>query len=259
MKILNWGTWTCVAIAAISLSRPAPAFGQSVESCDGGKPFTALLIDRSSRESPDGTQIETESRGRMARDSTGMLYSEWQLTRAGGLQDSTRSERENNLSSGHENERHIASVVSITDCRAGKVFTILPDTKTLRVTNKSVGPRKRQSGSSLFDFLTKGPRPPNVEFQDLGLKQIENVMAHGYKEVFLETADAQSARTVQSVDEFWVSDDLALVVSHTQTNARGKSETRLTNIEQIEPDASLFQLPIGYELEARPEETKSER
>jgi hypothetical protein len=46
-----------------------------------------------------------------------------------------------------------------------------------------------QKRGSLFDFLTSGPRPPNVIFEDLGFKEIEGLLTRGYRETVLGTQD----------------------------------------------------------------------
>jgi len=152
----------------------------------------------------------------------------------------------------------IHSMASVSDCHTGENITIFPDLKTARI-GHNVGATswKRKDGASLFDFLTSGPRPSNVIFEDLGFKEIEGLLTHGYRETVLGTQDDGDANgAVKNTTEWWVSDDIAEVVVQIITNARTKvkNESRLANIRRSEPDSALFEIPKGYKIEHLPNE-----
>ena len=53
--------------------------------------------------------------------------------------------------------------------------------------------------------------------------------------------------------ETWYSSDFKLVIQSTQTDPRfGETTYTLTNIQQSEPDPTLFRIPAGYEVDKVP-------
>jgi hypothetical protein len=95
-----------------------------------------------------------------------------------------------------------------------------------------------------------------VVFEDLGLKDVEGVLTHGYRSTILGTQDdGEWNGRVRYIDETWISDDLSEIILQILTNLDGKTETRLTlaDIEREEPDASLFEIPAGYKIDPAPE------
>lgn len=144
---------------------------------------------------------------------------------------------------------------------------MFPDLKVARVTkNSNASSWKRKDGASLFDFLTSGPRPPNVIFEDLGFKEVEGISTHGYRETIRGTeGDGEWNAKTRYVMESWISDDLAEIILQVLTNLKGKTETTimLTEIKREEPPGSLFEIPHGYKVYAptndkQPSDTKIE-
>jgi len=149
-------------------------------------------------------------------------------------------------------------MAEISDCHTGKNIRIFPDLRTARIGyNVGASSWKRKDGASLFDFLTSGPRPANVILEDLGFKEIEGLLTHGYRETILGTEDGGDVNgAVLNITEWWVSDDLAEVVLQIITNpkAKTKSESGLINIRRGEPDPALFEIPEGYKIDATPDD-----
>jgi hypothetical protein len=154
---------------------------------------------------------------------------------------------------GPENSPVFRSSVSISDCHSGEDITVFPDLKVARVTkNGNASSWKRKDGASLFDFLTTGPRPPNVIFEDLGVKNVEGISTHGYRETILGTEDdGEWNGKTRHVTESWISDELAEIILQIITNLKDKTETTimLTEIEREEPPASLFEIPSDYKVD----------
>lgn len=186
--------------------------GQSAYTCDEGKPFTAEKVQHSLNETHDKNQPDMQFGGMLARDSGGRTYSEWHIV---GVKVSPRQAPNADHAGFHlstDDLPRIHSMASISDCHTGKNITIFPDLKTARIGyNVGATSWKRKDGASLFEFLTSGPRPPNAIFEDLGFKEIEGLVTHGYRTTVLGTEDdGEWNGAVMNITEWWVSDDLAV-------------------------------------------------
>ena len=263
MKTANsfTGACLCCVVAATGFVASPVARGQSVYACDEGRPFTALKVEHIVGQAPDGTEFKQDFVGQMARDSGGRVYSEQERIRVEPSEKQAQDAGESALHYGHPPGAMINSTIWISDCHSGKDITVYPDLKTARISKNSSGSsRNRKNGASLFEFLAGGPRPPSVIFEDLGLKEVEGVLTHGYKNKILGTQDdGEWNGRVKYVAESWISDDLSEIVLQILTNVRAKIETRitLTDIKREEPVASLFEIPAGYKVDPLPEGTHS--
>jgi hypothetical protein len=247
--------WLIVLVGATTFGRSPVVRGQSASVCDEGRPFTATKTENEISLAPDGTEFKQDFRGRMVRDSGGRTYSELRTVPA----QSPRTQSEAPGSDGHSEHRprpQIDSIISISDCHSGKTTAVFPELKRARVsTNSSGWYWSRKSGVSYFEFLAGGPRPANVLFEDLGLKEVEGVLTHGYKKTVLGTEDdGEWNGKAKFVMESWISDDLAEIILQILTNLKAKSETRimLSDVAHAEPDASLFEIPPDYEISQAP-------
>ena len=234
---------------------PPVVRGQAAYDCDEGRPFSATKAEYIVSHAPDGTEFRQDFRGRVVRDSNGRTYSELRSVQVESPR--TQSEEARTaLHLGHPSELRIDSIISISDCHSGKTIAVFPELKSVRVSkNNNAWPWNRWNGVSYFEFLTSGPRPANVIFEDLGLKEVEGVPTHGYRETILGTQDdGEWIGRVRYVMESWISDDLAEIVLQIITNLKAMAETRivLTDITREEPDASLFEIPPGYTISPAP-------
>lgn len=93
-----------------------------------------------------------------------------------------------------------------------------------------------------------GNAPPNefTKQEDLGIREIEGVPAHGILETQTVT-DENDGKEVVITDEYWYSQDLRinLVIKH---NDPRKGTTTLTvgQITRTEPAPTFFEIPEGY-------------
>jgi len=89
---------------------------------------------------------------------------------------------------------------------------------------------------------------PEVNHEDLGSQMVEGVMAKG--ERFVQTWPVGSQgndRPFQSTTETWYSSELKLMVLSKNSDPRtGEHTTKLINISQSEPPATLFAPPSDY-------------
>jgi hypothetical protein len=261
LKVSNSFTGAClfVLVAATAFVAAPVARGQSAYNCDGGRPFIASKAEHLVSRAPDGTELKQDLRGRMVRDSNGRIYSELHAIRVEPPQTQTQDAR-SALHFEHPSALRIDSIISISDCHGGKDITVFPELKSARVSkNNNASFWNRKNGVSFFEFLTSGPRPANMMFEDLGLKEVQGVLTHGYRNTILGTQDdGEWNGRVKYVVESWISDDLAETILQIITNLKAKAETRimLTDITREEPDASLFEIPPGYKIGTAPEEDR---
>jgi hypothetical protein len=94
---------------------------------------------------------------------------------------------------------------------------------------------------------------PQNEFtkeEDLGIRDIDGVPAHGVRETQTIPAENGSADTVKEIviaDEYWYSEDLRinLMIRHSDPRT-GTVTMTVARVTRTEPDPSLFEIPDGY-------------
>jgi hypothetical protein len=92
---------------------------------------------------------------------------------------------------------------------------------------------------------------PQNEFtrvEDLGVHEIEGLLAHGFRET--QTIPAENGGTGKETvitDEYWYSDDLRinLMIKHSDPRT-GTVTMTVAQVARTEPDPSLFEIPDGY-------------
>lgn len=99
---------------------------------------------------------------------------------------------------------------------------------------------------------TGNTRPrPEVSTVPLGTQTMEGVLAEGSRTTTTwPVGSFGNDRPVSTVRETWTSRTLGMAVLNKSSDPRsGESTTKLTNILQSEPDASLFLPPADYRIE----------
>lgn len=93
-----------------------------------------------------------------------------------------------------------------------------------------------------------GNAPPNefTQQEDLGIRDIEAVSAHGIRETQTVTDD-NSGKQVVITDEYWYSEDLRvnLMIKHNDPR-QGTTTMTVAQVSRTEPDPALFEVPEGY-------------
>jgi hypothetical protein len=196
-----------------------------------GLPFSADVTTEMSRALADGNRIHQENHGKMYRDSEGR----------------TRTENTTN----RPPDGQAWEFVFINDPVSNVTINLDPQRKTATIFRH---PR--------MNVAQMPPRPlPPVEAQsaakepvikvhqeDLGTTSIEGYTVIGTK--FTRTTEAGAIGNDQplvTVAESWRSDELKQVLlSKTNDPQTGETVRKLTNIQRLEPDPLLFQVPPGY-------------
>lgn len=195
-------------------------------------PFHAVVDVRRSQVERDGSVRDFKSYREIGRDSHGRIHNE---------------------------ARQMVKTSQNKDAKLVRVHLFDPQTRTstwfdpdarvfwTRTTSHppaTVPPQIRFEGSA-------GNGVPANEFtreEDLGVREIEGVSAHGVRETQIIPADASpTGKEIAITDEFWYSEDLRinLIVKHSDP----RTETISLSVMQItraEPDAAFFEVPEGY-------------
>ncbi len=215
-------------------------------------PYRADQITEFTQTLGDGTRIHNEDRVTIYRDTQGRV------------------------------RRETPEEISIWDPNAGLRYVLDPQKLTARTMQVSVSMKPGSSGG-LYYFQQTGqaPMPPagsglgdkiRVASQtttedititltgktetmasnkeSLGTQVMEGVSAQGERQTrTIETGDIGNDRPIQIINERWYSPDLQVDVMTRRSDPRsGEEIMRLTNINRAEPDASLFQVPAGYQI-----------
>lgn len=93
-----------------------------------------------------------------------------------------------------------------------------------------------------------GESLPNefVREEDLGMRDIEGVEAHGIRQIQTLPGDGDD-KEIEVVDEYWYSADLRinLFIKHSDPRTGTKTMT-VSQITRTEPDPAFFEVPEGY-------------
>jgi len=193
-------------------------------------PFHAFVDVQRSIVQRDGSVQDFKSYREIGRDSHGRIHNEHRK-----------------MVKGSSNKDAKLLHVHLYDPQTRISTEINPDTQTFwtRTMNhppSTVPPQIRFEGSA-------GSGVPANEFtkeEDLGIREIEGVPAHGVRETQTIPAGAES-KEIPIVDEYWYSEDLRinLIVKHSDPRT-GTITLSVTQITRTEPDAEFFEIPEGY-------------
>lgn len=186
-----------------------------------GEPYSAQVTNTSVKTLTDGNTIQHTTTGFVARDSAGRTYTQETITGLWG-QSGTKT------------------MTFISDPVAGFVYSLNPQTKT--ATRRAIHVRSGEQGPQTR------PANPNVVTAALGTQSVAGVMAEGKKTTRTVPAGAMgNTQPIVSTSEVWTAPNLSVVVSAVRTDPReGTSTYTLSNLQQAEPAATLFQVPSDY-------------
>jgi hypothetical protein len=191
-----------------------------------GKPFSGVDNIEWTRTLEDGTTITTHTTANLARDSQGRMY------------------RENHHFVPLDKKSplyrvHIYDPVSRSQltCSTARFQCIVTDyfPRTLFETTPA----------GVFD---NGNR--SLARESLGSQTIEGIFVNGTRETTtINPGVLGNDRPLISTREFWYSDELETNLAVTRLDPReGKQKIWINDISRSEPDAHLFEIPIGYSV-----------
>jgi hypothetical protein len=265
---IDWRA-ACVVAGALALAGPAAVMAQHFygppehgpgpgmdflgvrEAFEGkvvkGAPYKAEAVTEVTQSLADGNKISRRTTSTVWRDSSGRTRREVTLAAVGPVM-------------GHDMPRH----VFIHDPVAGTTFVLEPDNRIARRMpgfgerkgpagpDRPEGEAGPERGHRFFNRRVKGPGEEQTE--KLGTQVIEGLEATGTRTTISIPAGAiGNERPIEVVSERWYSPELQAVVMSTHRDPRfGDNTYRLTGIQRVEPDKSLFEVPADYTVKEGP-------
>ena len=228
-------------------------------------PYRADQITENTQTLGDGTRIHNEHQVTIYRDSQGRVRRE-QPNGEVSIWDPT-SEASYTLNPENMTARKMHVSVSVKSGGAGGLDTVrdgaavfafggrgedMPVILSQIVTDGPGGERERKEGKGggMVTIGSKTVTMMDQKKESLGTQTMEGVNAQGERQTrTIEAGDIGNDRPIQIVSERWYAPDLQVEVMTRHSDPRtGEEIMRLTNINRAEPDPSLFQVPVGYQI-----------
>jgi len=200
-----------------------------------GAPFTATFSSQTTQVLADGNRIQRSTNGNFARDGNGRTRQDLSLPAIGPWSTSGKTP---------------PHVVLINDPVASVHYALEPDKKIAR---KMPAPQRLGNGKG-------GPPPFAAEDQNgvtttsLGSQTMNGLSVQGTRTTRTIAVGAIGNQLpIQIVVDRWYSPDLQMNVMITRSDPRtGQTVFQVTNIQRVEPDASLFVVPSDYTVKQGP-------
>ena len=198
-----------------------------------GAPFTLTLETEWVKQLYDGGTTTLVNKRRIARDAAGRIYQErWAL-----------------VPKNDERVRSVLSMIQISDPQAHTRHDcfMLENKNTCELVNFE------RTTSTVYKptSLATGPiGDGSAIHEDLGKRLIAGVETEGTHDIVIYNPGVfGNDRKMTVENEFWWPPQLGLNLLSIKIDPRiGKQTFTVTELVQGEPDASLFQLPAGYEV-----------
>jgi TonB family protein len=196
-------------------------------------PFTGVIVVQRTRvASNNGSAMDLKTVREVARDSQGRIYNVFR-----------------SLEPASESSTPPVERIHFYDPQSRGYTYLYPEQKTY--TTGIVNHPPAANPADLIASPTGSSVPLNqfTKQEDLGTNSIGGVSAHGVRETqTLPAASSGTGSELVLTDEYWYSDDLHMNVEVKHNDPRTGSVTMtLTQVARTEPDASLFQIPDGYQ------------
>jgi hypothetical protein len=198
-----------------------------------GSPLTAEIVVIRETTLADGNRIHNESQSKVYRDGDGRVRREM------GVDFATPSTGK---------IKH--NLIVLTDPVAGTRYMLNPDNKTARQMPMRGGLNHGDKAHAEH----MGPPPDGaagVTKEQLGTKSINGIQAEGVRVTrTIPAGEMGNEKPISVVTERWYSPDLQVAVMTVHTDPMmGTVTTKLSNVIQGAPDASLFQVPSDYTVQ----------
>lgn len=199
-----------------------------------GAPMTATIAVTHDTTLSDGNTIHTENQSTVYRDSQGRVRREVPfklVTPATGANE--------------------GMMIVIMDPVAGKRYVLNPQKKTAHEMPLH-GPGGPHGMHAMGGAQLPEGGDQNLNTEQLGTKSILGLQATGTRVTrTIPAGEIGNAKPITVTTERWVSSDLQIPLMMTHTDPMmGTMTTTVTSVTRGEPDASLFQVPSDYKVEA---------
>lgn len=228
---------TVVAIGGNQAGYVGGMIGTCQCSAIEGAPFTADIVTETDRTLADGNRIHQERHSKNMRDSQG------------------RTRDEIVLDAGNNGGTRKISIldpfqVTIYDPVQKVLIRLDPNNKIASVRHlqntRNVPPVQRPPAAAQQQASIDSGRDINAE--QLGTKDIEGFTVRGSRTTITIAAETiGNERPLVSTSEFWFSQELKIPLLMINTDPQyGTVTRRYKNIQRVEPDPTLFQVPPDY-------------
>jgi hypothetical protein len=221
-----------------------------------GQPFIAEAVVEIDQTLPDGSHIVNRQNVSAARDSQGRTYRE-EILAAPSIGSSALKTMYISDPVAH------ANYFLSPDHVAHKMPMPQPGTATVSTSSAAAGlylQRFRTAAGGGNGPVQAGtqtaqpaqqPTPGNLKTEKLGTQTIVGFASEGTRTTLtIPAGQIGNQNPLEIITERWYSQDLAATVLVKHSDPRvGTSSYQLTTVQQIEPPASLFQIPAGYTVE----------
>jgi hypothetical protein len=206
-----------------------------------GAPFSATASSETKQTLQDGTTIDRTNSSAIYRDSQGRFRRDVTLSSFGPLQTSGKPH----------------TMITIGDPVAGVHYLLDPDQKVAhKMTRPNGGKQNAGSGKAqafeekIQQRLANEEASGQVKKESLGTQTIKEngLSAEGTRITrTIPAGQIGNSNPIQIVFERWYSPDLQMVVKSMRSDPRfGTTTYVLTNVQRVEPAASLFTVPADY-------------
>ena len=191
-----------------------------------GCPLAAIIQVTTVQTLTDGTHIQKNFKALVYRDSLGRIrYETYAPTET------------------------MPNMIEISDPVEGFAYFILPQ-KSATAYRRKLG--QPPTNAKVVAQAQHTPTPePRIATETLGSQQLEGLVTTGTRTTRTTPAGAEgNDRALTMVRETWSSSDVGITLLEKTSDPRnGDSEMRMTNLEQTEPEATLFQVPADYTIQ----------
>jgi hypothetical protein len=242
----------CGVVGWAQVSTPCPVLGNSARVYGmeprSGAPYSATVETTHEQKLVDGNAIHGSGLTHQARDTAGRTMSETSVGCA--------------LRSDGQLQPVVHVQVYDPTTRTTLVWSVSDDSpKVVHVIHQpSAAAPAVQTAQQQTSPPVRPKQRMEVRKENLGSKMIAGVIAEGSRTVRTIPAGREgNDLPIEIVDEVWMAKDLGLAVMSSEDDPRyGKSTSEVVELNQSEPDASLFAAPAGYKLEEHLVKTVSE-
>lgn len=229
--LLLWAVAACAQTSYVTYG----GGGGNVTAGLKGVPFSAETVTEISRVLQDGNHINQTMRGKIFRDSEGR----------------TRRESSMMMFEAQESQRvtiqdPVQQVLIFFSTRGDKTATVHHMKAGFRSVSPPQPPPKADPKTKAS--TEQHPCPVLPEPEQLGTKVIEGFTVVGTRRTHtIDAGKIGNEKPIVTVTESWYSDELhEVLLSETDDPQSGHHTMKVVNIQRMEPDPTLFQVPPDY-------------
>jgi hypothetical protein len=229
------------------------------------KPYQAQAVTEMKQTLADGSHIIQTNTATVARDRDGRTVRIQELTTIGPWRSAGASQGNNQtlttifdpVSKEHidfTSDQNVAHVISMPPLPPGEAASTA-GTFTMGYADLSAGPEQPVtvqaqaviSSSTVTAPANKGAEP---KIESLGTETIEGIQVVGTRNTTtIPSGTIGNDKDLLLTHETWYSPELKLVIQSMQSDPRfGQTTFTLKNLQQGQPDESLFQVPADYKI-----------